>query len=257
MQVLGQISGQVTIHSDLVQTENKNMQTVPADNRIRVQLLPMGDGLKAELFVKPFGSIPPYCKPGVGGKTLITTVQGEQLQVKRSIDTEKANATRIFNEINTQTNFDISDGLMVFDNPKDALILLDILLKLPDIAIVEWPEGERFKIKKHVGFEQLKLKVKSTNNWFELQGELTVDEETVLTIQQLIDITAKSHNQYVELKPGEFLVLSKKLKQQLEALQAFTSVGKNGLQINKFASIAMDDFFDSAAKLNSDKAFKA
>jgi len=71
MQVLGIFSAHMTVHSDLMATENMNVRIVPADSRIRVQLLPFGESLKAELYAKPFGNIPPYCKPGKGGKNLL------------------------------------------------------------------------------------------------------------------------------------------------------------------------------------------
>ena len=256
MQVLGNFSAYLTVHSDLMATENTKVKKADADSRIRVQLLPLGDGLKAELFAKPFGSHPPYCKPGKGGKTLIANQQGEQLQVTRDLKQEAEFADALLTDIQSLESLDINDDLIAFDDPMDSLHLLDILAKHQDKSVVEWPEGERYKIKGSVNFGNLNLRLKSKSNWFELQGELNVDEHTVITIQQLLELTAKGHNRFIELQQGEFIALSDQLKKQLEELRTFSTASKDGVHINKFASVALGDFFDDAENLKTDKLWK-
>jgi len=256
MQVLGIFSAHMTVHSDLIATEDMNVRIVSADSRIRVQLLPFGEGLKAELFAKPFGHLPPYCKPGKGGKTLITNENKEQLQVSRDLEKETENATVLMNEIQTLESIDQYEGLISFNEPSDSLQLLEILAKFTDICLVEWPEGVRFKLKGSVHFKNLNLRIKSKNDWFELEGDLKVDENTIITLQQLMELTAKSRNRFIELKPGEFLALSEQLKKQLDEIQALTSSGKDGLHLNKFASVGLGDLLEESANLQSDKKWK-
>jgi superfamily II DNA or RNA helicase len=257
MQVLGQFSSHLTVQSDLVVTENCNVKTVESDSKIRVQLLPLGDSFKAELFAKPFGTHPPYCKPGKGGKTLICNENGEQLQVLRNLSDETKNANALMLDIQSLESIEIVDGLIEFDDPLDSLSLLDILGNHQDKCVVEWPEGERFKIKGTASFGNLKFNIKSKAGWFDLQGELRVNESTVLSIQELLQLSHKSKNRFVELKDGEFLALSKQLKKQLEELYTFSTSGKDGLQINKFASVALTDFFDDVTDFKADKSWKA
>ena len=256
MQVLGNFSSHFTVHSDLAVSEHAKVKKVTADPRIRVQLLPMGDGLKAELFAKPFGTHPPYCKPGKGGRTLIANEQGDQFQVTRDLAMEAEFANQLMEKIQSLETLDISNDLIAFGDPLDSLQLLDILRTHQDICVVEWPEGERFKIRGTVNFSNLKLKLKTQTNWFELQGELKIDENTVLTIQQLLQLTEKGHNRFIELKHGEFLALSERFKKQLDELRTFSTVGKDGIHINKFASVALADFFDDAENLKADKTWK-
>ena len=257
MKVLTNFSTQLTVHSDLLGTsDSQNVKVVAPDSKIRVQLLPFGDGLKAELFAKPFGDFPPYCKPGLGGKVLISSQQDTQLQVVRDLKKEKEYAASLYNEIQTLESIDASDDLISFDEPLDSLYLLDILEKYKDISVVEWPEGEKYKIKKHVDFGNLNLKITSSTNWFELQGELQVDEKTVLSIQQLLELTKKGHGNFVELSSGEFLVLSEKLRKQLNELGSFAQKGKKGVQINKFSAVSMGGFFDELEHLKTDKVWK-
>ncbi|GHT73978.1 SWF/SNF family helicase [Bacteroidia bacterium] len=256
--LLGTFSAEgMNVYSDLVATENTQVaiREVSADERIRVQLLPFGDGLKAELYVKPFGDRPPYCKAGKGGKALISNEKDVQLQVKRNFENEKSNETVLLDEIQGLESLNISDDLMSFDEPLDSLYLLDILRNHTDICVTEWPEGERFKLRGTANFSNLKVNVKSGINWFNLDGELKVDEKTVVSLQKLLTLTAKGHNQFIELDDGEFLALSKELKKHLDELRLFTTTEKDQLRLNKFASVALGDFFDDV-DLKADKQWK-
>ncbi|MDR1880497.1 MAG: DEAD/DEAH box helicase [Tannerellaceae bacterium] len=259
IELLGTFSAQgMNVHSDLLASESKQTQVkeIPADSRIRVQLLPFGDGLRAELFSKPFGDHPPYCKPGKGGNALIANENNIQLQVKRDIRKELANENVLLNEIQSLESLEMTDGLITFNDPLDSLAILDILAEHQDISIVEWPEGERFRLRGKAGSGHLTIRLKSVMNWFDLQGELKVDENTVVSLQQLLALTEKSNKRFVELQPGEFIALSNELKKYLDELRLFSSIGKNDVKINKFASVALDDFFDQAGTLKTDKSWK-
>ncbi|MDR0891323.1 MAG: DEAD/DEAH box helicase [Mediterranea sp.] len=248
----------MNIHSDLLGNDDASVpvKEVPTDSRVRIQLLPYGDGLKAELFSKPFGTLPPYCKPGKGGKALIAHQGEEQLQVQRNLKAEAANEQALMEEIQALESLDISDGLMSFGDPLDSLQVLDIASRHTDQCVVEWPEGERFKLRGTVGTGNLKMQIKSGINWFDLSGELQVSEETVLTLQQLLALTAKSHRQFVELKPGEYLALSKELKKQLDAIRLFSTEEKGKTRLNTFASAALEGVFDEMKNLKVDKKWK-
>jgi SNF2 family DNA or RNA helicase len=257
MQILKHFSVYAQVQSDLIVGEDDvKLRDVEPDSRIRVQLLPMGDGIKAELFVKPFGTYPPYCKPGCGGKSLIANENGERVRVTRNLEDEHAYRVKILKDIQAIENVKtINEGLMAFDNPLDALELLDVLERHQDITVVEWPEGERLKIRKKVAFRDIRLKVKSNTNWFELEGELTVDENTIITISKLLEMVRSSYGRFVELSSGEFLALSEQLRRRLSELAAISSESKDGVAINRFASASMIDMFDEFENIHVDKAW--
>ncbi|MDR2810778.1 MAG: DEAD/DEAH box helicase, partial [Tannerellaceae bacterium] len=248
----------MNIHSDLSASESAQVQVneMPADSRIRVQLLPWRNGLKAEFFTKPFGLYPPYCKPGKGGKVLIANEQDEQLQVKRNIEKELENENTLLNEIQGLEIIEWNDNMFTFENPLDSLFLLDVLAKHQDICVVEWPEGERFRIRASVGFDKLRIKLKSGIDWFDLKGELRIDDDTFLSLQQLLALTAKGHNHFIELNPGEFLALSNELKKHLDELRMFSTIGKNEVKVNRFAAIALSGFFEQMEVLRTDKMWR-
>jgi SNF2 family DNA or RNA helicase len=252
MKTISHLSGFMTIHSDL-NGINENIKTVEADSRIRVQLLPIGNSLKAECYVKPFGSVPPYSKPGKGGKILYATIDGIKSQAIRNPEMELSNAAQLQMALEGITNTDFTDAPVIFEDPFDCLTLLDSLKQQTSIAVLEWPEGERFKIKKQASFNQLNLSVKGKGYWFEMEGDLRVDENVVLTIKQLLELNSKSKGRFIELGDGEFLALTDELKKRLDELGMFTSVEKTGVKINKFAAPAIDELSQSAGSFTADK----
>jgi len=256
IQALGVFSARMLVQSDLMADDRSSVRTVPSDPRIRVQLLPFGGGLKAELFSKPFGDSPPYCKPGKGGANLFTNKQNEQLQTSRDLNLEKKYAHLLMNEIQALEGVEVSDELLSFEQPEEALELLEILAKHPECSVVEWPEGVRFKLRATAATQQLQLRIKSKTNWFELDGELQVDENTVLTLLQLMELTATSRNRFIELKSGEFIALSKELRKQLDEIRHYSVKSKDNLHLNPYASLALGEAFDQELKLKTDKNWK-
>lgn len=257
--LLGEISKHAIVQSDLmpsVESGGIDTKSINPDSRIRIQLLPIGDGLKAELFVKPFDKAPPYTKPSLGGKVLFANIDGEQLQVKRDFETESKNYYTILDSIQRLEGVDTSDDLISFDNPLDSLFLLDVILEHDNISVVEWPEGESFKITSRADFGNLKMRVKSKTNWFELDGELVIDDNTILSMQQLLGLMTNSHDRFIELNKGEFIALSEGLRKRLTELNSYTDSSKSGVKINKFATLALDGFFDNLEGLKADKSWK-
>ncbi|MDR3339578.1 MAG: DEAD/DEAH box helicase [Candidatus Symbiothrix sp.] len=254
--VLKHFSRYIGIQSDLSMDEDDQARELQPDSRIRVQILPLGDGLKAELFVKPFGDHPPYCKPGRGGKSLLAHENGERLRVSRDMEAENKNNEILLNEIQSIESLNTTNDLISFDNPFDSLDLLDILGRYQEIAVVEWPEGERFKIRSAVNFNNLNLRVKGGIDWFELEGELQIDEQTVLSISALLDLLKQSHGRFVALNNGEFLALNEQLKRRLSELDAFSMHTKNAVKINRFASASLVNVLNDFENLKVDKAWR-
>jgi len=255
LKTVSDLSGIMTVHSDMVD-DTATSKTIESDSRIRIQILPIGDGLKAELFVKPLGTEPPYIKPGRGGKVVYGIVDGEKCQAVRNIALENANANKLNNALVMDMDADMIEEAVTFNDPYQCLNLLETISQNTDIAVVEWPEGERFRMKKSASFANLHLSVKGKGQWFELEGELNIDEETVLSIKELLDLNRKSKGRFLELKKGEFLALTEELKKQIDELESYATVDKKGVTINRFASHALEEITTKAASFKTDKHWK-
>ncbi|MCA1744213.1 MAG: DEAD/DEAH box helicase, partial [Bacteroidales bacterium] len=255
LKVVEQLSGIMSVQSDMVEA-SESAKAIEGDARLRIQILPMGDGLKAEMFVKPLGSAPPYLKPGRGGKVVYGTMSGERCQAVRQLNAEMENAERFSNELAKTMDADLAQDAVLFSDPYHCLNLLETIGQHPDLAVVEWPEGERFKMKKKASFDQLHLRVKRKGAWFELQGELKVDEETVLSIKDLLSLSRQSKGRFIEMQKDQFLALTEELKKQMEELDAFVTIDKGAVKVNSFAAHSMDELTSQAASFKSDKAWK-
>ncbi|NJN34436.1 MAG: DEAD/DEAH box helicase [Saprospiraceae bacterium] len=145
------------------------------------------------------------------------------------------------------------------ENAEQCLELLYELQPLIDdqSIILEWPKGEKFRISKVAGFDQFKMNVNSKSDWFEVTGELRVDENTVLDMKTLLALSEKKDNQFVELSPGKFLALTNEFRRRLQAINGLMNPQKNGtLQLHPLASSALSEFTDLVKDFEADKKFK-
>ncbi len=74
----------VTVHSD-IGGGVANAEEVPADSKPHIHLLPAGAGLKVSVLARPFANTGAYYRPGTGGETVITEIEGKRLQTSRDL----------------------------------------------------------------------------------------------------------------------------------------------------------------------------
>ena len=257
LDVLGHLSGIVTVHSELELRES-DMPTIQGDPRMYVQLLPVGDQIKVELLVKPFSSTPPYFKPGVGRENVIATVEGERKLASRDFVGEKIHLEELLKECPTLTQFLDSQQEGLLEETEDCLQVLVELnpLRERDQIVIEWPRGEKFRVSHQAGTEQLFLNIRKDNDWFALEGELRLSENRVMKMDELLVKVASSSNEFIELSDGSYLALTRSLRKRLKELSSFTYTGKKGTQVHPLAVGALEDISTEAAQFKADKAWK-
>ncbi|SFD27126.1 Superfamily II DNA or RNA helicase, SNF2 family [Chitinophaga sp. CF118] len=256
LQALRNIGAHITVHSNLDETATDIKQKA-ADSRIRVQLLPIGTALKAAFFVKPFANDPPYCKPGEGAKVIIGMMDGERCQAVRDLDTERGNLALLMVYIQQSIVQEVDDEVIIFEDPLDCLQLLDIIQRNPELAVAEWLEGEKFKIRKQVAGSNLRLTVRKANGrWFECNGELQADENTVLSLKELLDATRISKNRFIALKNGDFLALTNKLYKHLNELASIALTENDTIKVQQLSAHMLDELLESAGSVDADNDWK-
>ncbi|MFY0255396.1 DEAD/DEAH box helicase [Chitinophaga sp. 30R24] len=256
LQVLKSIGAHLTIHADMGDIST-NVGKRPGDSRIVVQLLPLGEGLKASFYVKPFTLDPPYCKPGTGAHNIIGISNGERWQAVRNLEKEQAHLSTLLNLIQGIIAQDITDDTLVFEEPLDCLELLEIIRLYPDIVRAEWPEGERYKIRQQAGFPQLHISLKEKDHWFQCEGTLKVDEMTVLTLKELLDTSLTVKKRFIALRSGEYLALTSDLRKRLNEMSSVTNIDRAGVKLPVFAAPVLDELLEQAGKVTTDAAWKA
>ena len=256
LEAINSVAPLVTIHSDIGGGAEDTPQ-VPSHSLPHIHLLPAGEGLKVALLSRPFGDSGPYYRPGNGGETVIAEIKGQRLQTKRDLKLEKKLATETISQCPTFNKYSENEGEWLIDNPEDCLELLLQLQELEQEVIVEWPQGEKFKVTHRANFENLRLQIKRQQDWFAVNGELQLDDSLVLELQQLLELLENSPSRFVPLGEGEFLALTAEFRQRLAEFNAFSQKQGQGRRLHPLSSLALQEFVDEVGQIKADKHWKA
>lgn len=250
-ELIKMLSSSIEIHSDFT---NQNVEQRQGDTTIRILMMPVGDNLKAEILVKPLVDKPPYCHPGKGTEVINTTNENNvHIQVVRSMPQEKANAAKLNKAIEHLT-FEMEDEFtLLFTEPSDCLHLLEVLQQQPkELCLVEWPEGMQFRLRRQVGLGNFNIMATQKGQWFDVEGSIQVDEQTVISLQELLKMRRAKNRRFIEMGDGEFLALSEALRKRLDEIESSFYDDKS----NKISQFSMPLLLEDTKEYGSFKANK-
>ncbi|GAB4417072.1 MAG: DEAD/DEAH box helicase [Bacteroidia bacterium] len=257
LRAVSHVAAVVNVQSSLADTD---MPLVEAETTPHVLLVPVGDGFKVEVFAKPFGTEPPYAKPGTGREHLIAEVGGKRVQARRKLAEELTRARKLEENTPILSQYASYQWEWQLD---DKASCLQLLLELdPQVqageAVIEWPKGERLRLTGQVGFGNLSLKVRGSQDWFAIDGELRVDEQAVLNLQQLFRLLENdTQGGFIELSEGRFLALTQSLRRQLQELASTADRDRKGeLRLHGLASGMIEEFEEMGASLKADAQWR-
>ena len=256
LKAISNVSSVVTVHS-AIGGEQQGIATVPADPRIFVHLLPIGNGFKLELFVKPFSKGGPYFTPGSGGKNVMAVIDEQRLQTERDLKDEKKKAKKIISACPTLRRLDEGTGDWLFDESEDCLQVLLELGELKDDAVIEWPEGKKLEVSHQASFEHMSLRINKEQDWFAVSGELKLDDSTILDMRRLLEMVDATPGRFLPLGENRFMALTQEFRKRLEEVNAYTEKNKKGLRFHPLTALAIEDFADSVKELHADKSWQA
>lgn len=238
----------LTIHSD-IGGSNKNAEEITADTHLYMQISLLDEGMiKIDATICPLGESGPSFKPGQGSKVIISEVKGKQLQTTRSLKQESQQLTTLAKI--APALFVNSDAQWLIEDPQQALITIEALQN-SDKLILLWQKGKKIKLNKTASVNDMQLKVGKKTDWFSLSGQLQVDEQTVLPLEQLLALISESSGRFIALKEGEYLALTEQLYQRLQRLRGLSRTGNKGIEFHPLASQAMDELSDGMQLKNS------
>ncbi|MDQ6953917.1 MAG: DEAD/DEAH box helicase [Mariprofundaceae bacterium] len=241
-QALGAISAIapfLTVHSEIGGEGQQAAEVIEADARLHMHLQPIGQGLQLSCFVRPFGDAAPLLMhPAEGGETLFTEHEGRTLQSKRNLRDEEKRSQKLFSECAYLSE---EEGWSwKIDDPQETLETLDVLQGFGDDLLLEWPEGKGISLAKKMDVGQFRVSMNKKNDWFEMQGEIEISENQVISLQQLMSLMQASPGRFVRLDNDQFISLSKALYERLDALQSITDKGR----FHGLAAGAVDELTD-------------
>ena len=258
-ETLSTLAPMMNIQSDIAGVDNA--QIIESDPTIHVHLLPYGDGLRLSLRVQPFGNgNGPIYPPGHGRKNLLIEIDGEKIKVQRDLDMENQQAQALQDHVEMLADWEDLDDEIILEEAEEALEALTGLHELGDSISLEWPEGEFMRVNATLGAKNMRLNINEKGEWFELEGEVTINNDLVLSLGQLLELSQGHKSRFIKMSDGQYVALSRNLKKKLQAVNAYadqTGDSEESIRISGLASLALEDFLDEVNILEGDGKWKA
>ncbi|MCR5181248.1 MAG: DEAD/DEAH box helicase [Bacteroidaceae bacterium] len=253
-QLLPLISGVTDIHSDLIPKEQELQNLEPQSITI-IRLTP--DPITQTMFDAYV-----IARPLQGGQMALTPAQGDRTIIDQSEMTGRVRIERDFESearnLNSFLNFCQEKGIELTENlgaHLTTLQVLDILAYVsshPEISALEWPEGERLRMHHTQQQGDWNISLHARGKWFEIEGNVRLDDNSIITAQQLLQAIGKSHGGYIQLQNGEYLWLEEKLRQQLDSLESITTIDSGKAAVPELQSGLLAEIVNGAIDIQHD-----
>lgn len=237
--LLSKIGGKVELHSSLIEG-GSTLPLVEGQWNVGFKLSPrQGGNWEVEVFVRPLADGRRTYPLGEGDSTVIDENEEGRTRVKRNMEMERSYLELV-------RSFWDSKGLdyRAIDTypPEFMLDLVLMIQEHSEVFYAEWPEGQMMKVRRLTrGVSTWNGVVKARGQWFDIEGDIDIDETTRMSISELLELVGKSRGKYIQLGDGEFLALSEKLKQQLKALDAIANRERGKIKISPFSAALMGE----------------
>jgi len=227
----------------------------PITTVCRLEPLP-DSGLRLDMVVRPIDNGPIF-PPGEGTPEVLYLRDGFNLHALRDLAAERERAAHLAQVLglddttangtaNGEWRWDISDDGVALD-------MLSKLRGLPDLASVEWPEGE-VRVD-HAVRGALKVQVKRRRDWFGLEGGIEIDGAQVSLTDLLA--AARAGKRYVKLSAHRFATIEDEMRERLVALDDVVFDNKGAIEIGLLAAPVLVDLVEDPRQLDMVPAFRS
>ncbi|MFW6178434.1 MAG: DEAD/DEAH box helicase [Desulfohalobiaceae bacterium] len=252
VRTVSSLSGLVTVHSDIV-AQAEDASQVQADSRPYVIITPAGSGFRVEMTVRPLGLPGPSLQPGQGQSIIMAEVQGQRMQTARDLKEEERLAKEVENACPSLAGFEDRDWSWILPDPQACLHFLSEIKAMQDEGQVQvlWPEGEKLSVAKTVSLDHLHLALRGKQNWFEVQGQIDVDQETVLELKKLLQVSPNTR--FIPLDETHYAALSRGLRRRLQEIGQLAEVHGNSVKIPAHGALILQELEQEVGDFSADQ----
>ena len=261
-ETLGTLAPMISIQSDLEGVVDA--EEVAVDSRIHANLLPYGEGLRATLRVKPFGEFGAYYPPGQGRAKLSMEHEGQRFKTERKLEEESALLDYLLEHSKILGEDDEFNDEYLLEDPQDCLELLEQLYSEAEDGeenekakiIIAWPEGEVMRISSRFDTNNLRLSISQNGDWFQLDGSVSTDPNLILSLKQLLNLSANNKGRFLKMEDGQYISLTNQFRKKLDSIHRYAELDGEGAKISGLASLALEDLTDMVGELSVDDAWR-
>jgi superfamily II DNA or RNA helicase len=226
------------IQSDITELDT-GLETHECDPNLVVNIHPIKNGLTFTCVVMPFGEKGPAFKPAVGNASLTTDIDGKRIATQRDLVREETLLDQL--DQACPAFLGMPDNILLLDDLQTALGALEELeVAITQVTfdlVLRWPKGKKVSLTKKLDSAHLQLAFSQKNEWFDITGDLQIDNEQVIELQKLLELVKTSHGRFIELGQDQILALSDDLRHKLELINQVTDDGK----FHPLASLQMEE----------------
>lgn len=244
------ISKSVGVHSSGVDGVD-TLKSVDGDPEILIRVYPAsGLTFTLDITAMPIKGCRETFAPGKGDAIIVDEINGERCRVKRKLLQEK----ELYDNIK-QVIAEITDGAPSADGLRgeQMLELLEYVADKPKYG-VEWPRGSELKLSVAED-KDWSVNLSKAGRWFEVEGEVKLNMQKVLSMAQLLEAIANSEGRYVRLSDSEFLLISDQLRRQLDRLSALSVVERGTVKVSPLLAAVGDEIFNGDGFVKVDDAW--
>lgn len=246
----------VEVHSPIIKGSS-SLKMIDGKSTICLQVHPQEEIFHVQMYAKPMPEGTSLQRPGEGMGLIVDENKGIRYQVKRHLTKEQSNYEALVNYLEEGFGINVTD--YAFDlTPKNMLTLLDYIRPLSETYVVEWPEGEKIRLRKTVSPFNWDISLKSNGNWLEIEGDVQLEDDTIVSMAQLLEYIGQSRSKFIRLNETDYLRLSDNLRKQLERLESVSVKNHGKVQISNFqAGLLGDDVLNGEVTIKHDSHLDA
>ena len=265
-QFLPKVSGVVEVHSDLVEG-GSTLQQRDGSPVLCLQVSPTSGArnfFTVYCMARPLPDGITLFDPAMGLNPCVAEADGTRYQVTRDMRGERENLTllRTFLDDNA-----LADDVNTLDEPfadrRPVILSAEGLLQMmlfvrqqPDHFVIEWPEGGALKLKT-ADTSSWNISLKSGNGWFEVEGDVPIDDDTILTASQLLQLVGESRQKgFIRLADGEFLAITERLRKQLSRIESLATNSRGHMQISELHATLLGSALNGEIDIHHDDSIE-
>jgi len=247
--LLGNLAADISVHGDEA-TGTAELQEGDAEPLLVLE--PAGASLRVRLRVEPLAGTPSHFDAGIGGAVVYVRTSQESIAVRRDLDEERRRAQALVLRSEVLSRHHDGRAEIVLETTFDALELLDEVQEHRIRCV--WPSGVSFKLTGRASVSSVSLEIRSAKDWLTTDGSLALGNDDEIRLARLLSLMrAQPDSRFVDLGAGEYLALSRTLKQQLDTLQAFaqpaatsTATSDEPPRVHPLGVLALEPLFEGA-----------